>query len=349
MSAAAVLRCVLAGALLATAAAADEPENVLPVSKGVYRLPFEDGVEAFVGGSHVTHSPHNRLDISSLDNADFTNNVVAAGDGWIEYVQDSNTVTCPTAGCDGYSGPSGLSNCCLRGTQGCDTCSAGLPGCQITCFNNYVFLRHLNGEWTKYSHFQTGSVVANGWSVGDWIDAGQVLGLEGDVGFAGGVHVHFEVGVPDAIAATPPGPGDPSYDPLGINPANCQVCGFPNGSDDDSVMLPGSNAIRQNRIPRFCDENQFPLVTGQIYTAGPCDGQCMHGQGSFLGIVQDDQVYYRQASDTLTTLESIPFGVQAGAGASVRAGTRVTLGPGFTAETGSYFSAAIGACDRPGF
>ena len=40
------------------------------------------------------------------------------------------------------------------------------------------------------------SVTANGWVVGDPIQAGEQIGLEADIGRAGGPHLHFEVGRP---------------------------------------------------------------------------------------------------------------------------------------------------------
>lgn len=60
--------------------------------------------------------------------------------------------------------------------------------------NNYVWISHPGGEWTKYTHFVQNSVVV---SVGDVVSPGDELGVEGDVGQASGVHLHFEVAVPD--------------------------------------------------------------------------------------------------------------------------------------------------------
>jgi len=82
-----------------------------------------------------------------------------------------------------------------------------------------VWIEHANGEWTKYTHFETDSVTDLGWAIGDHIDAGDPLGFEGDVGHATGEHLHFEVAVPD----------DPSN----------RVTG-------------GGFVIGQNRIPLIC-------------------------------------------------------------------------------------------------
>lgn len=61
-----------------------------------------------------------------------------------------------------------------------------------TSVNNAVWIEHPNGEWTKYSHMRTGTVPP-GVLVGATIDAGDELGIEGDVGYATGEHLHFHV------------------------------------------------------------------------------------------------------------------------------------------------------------
>jgi murein DD-endopeptidase MepM/ murein hydrolase activator NlpD len=102
---------------------------------------------------------------------------------------------------------------------------------------NYVWIQHSNGEWTKYTHFETDSVTDKGWHVGDHVLAGSHLGFEGDVGKASGEHLHFEVAVPD----------DPA------NPIDS--AGF---------------IIGQNRIPLICDIPGNILIDGEIYTADHC-------------------------------------------------------------------------------
>lgn len=94
--------------------------------------------------------------------------------------------------------------------------------------NNYVWIAHPNGEWTKYSHFRTGTVTTDqGWAAGDLVQVGQVLGEEGDVGRAGGTHLHFEV--------AQLGPYD-SYDTDG----NGIVVN--EDADGDGVLDPGEDA-----------------------------------------------------------------------------------------------------------
>lgn len=314
-------------ALFAFPALADHgaPEIILPVSEGVYRLPFANGTSVGVSNDHIDHDPHNRIDMSRSGATLGT--IVAAGDGWIEYAQDAFDVTCPsaTAGnptpCDDYSGPAGT--CCVRNSPGC------------TCRNNYVWIRHGNGEWSKYTHLQQGS-IPGGLVPGTFVTAGTLLGAEGDVGFASGPHLHFEVGVPDTVDFSLP-PTDPAYDPLGIVPATCNVCGLPAATGDLAL-----NANRQNRIPSFCSIGF--LASGNTYTAEACDGLCANDDFVGNATIGLGEIFYRQATNTVTLNN---FVVQTSGGAGVKSGGRVTLAPGFRAIGGSYFVAAIGACDAP--
>ena len=54
-------------------------------------------------------------------------------------------------------------------------------------YGNIVIIRHENGLETFYAHLS--QLIAN---VGDWVDAGQVIGLGGSTGRSTGPHLHFE-------------------------------------------------------------------------------------------------------------------------------------------------------------
>ena len=186
---------------------------VAPFSDGVYRLPYEDGVDVFILNDHLTHPlAPDRVDFngSPADGTDY--NIVAAATGVIEAIEDSETINC--------------------------TDSADVAPLKCSDFNNYVWISHPNGEWTKYSHFQTGSVVALGHQVGDPITVGTVLGLEGDIGAAFTVHVHFEVGIP-----------------TDLNDPFAESSGFIKGV---------------NRVPVFCDVPGNVVVDGDTRTADDC-------------------------------------------------------------------------------
>ena len=55
-------------------------------------------------------------------------------------------------------------------------------------YGNVVVVRHENGLETVYGHLSERKV-----SVGDWVNAGQVLGLGGSTGRSTGPHLHFEM------------------------------------------------------------------------------------------------------------------------------------------------------------
>lgn len=54
-------------------------------------------------------------------------------------------------------------------------------------YGNLVIIRHENGLETYYAHLSERKV-----SAGDWVDAGQVIGLGGSTGRSSGAHLHFE-------------------------------------------------------------------------------------------------------------------------------------------------------------
>ena len=171
----------------------------------LYRLPYANGTDVRVTRDHMSHAPANRLDLKGINGA-APYAVVAAATGIVEVISDSNTQNC----------------------------------CGGSCANNYVWLSHIGGEWTKYSHLDTDSITVDaGLSEGDIVLAGQFLGWESDVGRACGTHLHFEVAVPD----------DPN------NPLTGGNGGFIQGI---------------NRIPRFCNVPGQIVAEDEEHTASPC-------------------------------------------------------------------------------
>lgn len=55
-------------------------------------------------------------------------------------------------------------------------------------YGHLIILRHENGLETFYAHLSKRHV-----EVGDWVDAGEVIGLGGNTGRSTGAHLHFEV------------------------------------------------------------------------------------------------------------------------------------------------------------
>ena len=92
-------------------------------SKGVYRIPFANDTSVKITGDAKTHKPAGRIDM--VGNGGSTYKIVAAADGVVRYVVDNFSKQIDS--------------------------SSGQP-----CTNNYVWIEHATGEWTKYSHMQKG-------------------------------------------------------------------------------------------------------------------------------------------------------------------------------------------------
>jgi len=343
----------------------------LPVSKGVYRLPFADGTDITFVNDHTNHpAALNRIDIAGQGSTAYT--VVAAAAGWIRVISENNDTKCPDAcgpnndcngdgvttaqenqqaqqiACGSYAGPSTF--CCEKDFEanggicpGSGTCQPVPNNCATNVPNNFVWIEHSNGEWTKYTHMRRGSVGQGmdnngnpgaGRFVGEYVGAGTPLGIESDVGLASGPHVHFEVAAPDYVEN---GTAADFF---------CQGFLVNDGVSDDVDGDGTDDVNRQNRIPVFC---QVGFATaGGTATAGPCNDVCDDAQSDLSGVtIASGSIFYDQDPYTISHPNG-DFVVRANSGASVRAVNRVTLSPGFHAEPGSCFSASIGLCDSPG-
>ncbi len=195
-------------------------QSPLKKSNGLYRIPYGNGTMVNVGNDHKTHNPRGRIDMNGPGGS---NSIVAAADGTIRYIVDNHSA---------------------RVNSG-----SGAP-----CTNNYVWIEHPNGEWTKYSHMQMDSTTVKAkLSVGDTVKAGTYLGDEGEVGCASGPHLHFEVGVPRAT------------DPIEV------TGGFLKDNADSD----------RNRIPRICSIPDQTMVAGANYEARNVPGNVYPGSPEF--------------------------------------------------------------------
>jgi len=212
-----VLLAGIAACLAAPAAFA------LDASMGVYRIPYADGTALKVGADHLDHSPPGRIDMNGTGGG--TYRVVAAADGIVRHVVD------------GFD-------------QRLDC--KGKPAADKK--NNYVWIEHANGEWTKYTHMRKDSSSKKAkLKVGQFVRAGTYLGDEGEVGCASGPHLHFEVGVPRATD--------------GI----AKIGGFLNDNADS----------RRNRIPRICGIEDGRFVSGRSYKARSVPGLVQAGSKEY--------------------------------------------------------------------
>ncbi|MEM7351013.1 MAG: M23 family metallopeptidase [Acidobacteriota bacterium] len=221
--------------------------------------------------------------------------------------------------CASYTGPS---MCCMRGVESLLPCAATGAPATATCTagadgdgpNNYIWIEHENGEWTKYSHGPFNGAQV---SVGDTVGAGEVIQTQGDVGFATGPHLHFHVAALDSVN-------------------DIGATGF--AVDDDGVA--GINW--RHRVPIFC---QLGLLEDEeVVTAIACDDLCTSVNRVVNDVFNNSSAQLIQVSNQLTTAATIA----PGSGFSARAGQRIVMQPGFHADGGSFFAATIGGCDRPG-
>lgn len=73
-----------------------------------------------------------------------------------------------------------------------DFYGSGLDAEKYSARANYVRLLHVDGSMSLYAHMEHTSVRVHS---GQQVEAGQILGLAGDTGFATGPHLHFAVQV----------------------------------------------------------------------------------------------------------------------------------------------------------
>lgn len=129
-----------------------------------YELPFQKGKSFNIyQGYNGTFSHHNEYSL------DFTmpegTEIVAAREGLVIDVLQSNNKNCPTKDC--------------------------------APFGNYVTILHSDGTLAQYFHLkQNGAKV----TIGDNVKNGQLIALSGNTGWSNGPHLHFVAYIPSATA-----------------------------------------------------------------------------------------------------------------------------------------------------
>lgn len=244
------------GSSLASSSSALAESNV---SDGIYQVPYEVGTKVKITNDHLSHNPSMRIDMIGIEGKR-PYRVVAAADGKIRFIVDKFSKRQD-------SGP---------------------------CNNNYVWIEHANGEWTKYSHLQKNSVTkAAGLSVGTFVKAGTFLGYQGNVGCASGPHLHFEVGVPNV--------SDPIISQGGYLKDNAnskrnripKICGIPNGQFADgqtyvATKLPrvslGAKEVARHGVPAQMYQCVFDRITQAGYQLTWIDGFNINGKVYFNAV-----------------------------------------------------------------
>ncbi|WP_202845459.1 peptidoglycan DD-metalloendopeptidase family protein [Luteimonas saliphila] len=194
---------------------------IAPMEKtaGIYRIPYADGTRVRIGRDHNTHTPKGRYDMNGQGGG--TYRIVAAADGYVTHIEDR------------YSARLDCKD---------------LPDSEKK--NNYVWIRGDNDESIKYSHARQGSSTGKAkLKVGQFVTAGTYLGDEGDVGCAGGPHLHVEAAV---LRAT---------DPI------TEVGGF----------VRDNAGSKRNRVMRVCGAPGGVFAAGQTLTARKVPGAIKPG------------------------------------------------------------------------
>jgi len=264
----------------------------LPLSHGFYRIPYGDGLAIRVSRDHITHTPPVKEDWVSVGFGPLPTQmpIVAAADGRIRSIVDNNGACCDTTNCD---------NC-----------------------NNSVWIEHANGEWTKYSHFQIGSVLAQGWQPDDCIQQGELIGYEGDVGFTSGSGSQNR------------------------NQTQCPTASTVNATKKCSIHLHWEvRATATNsdlRVPILCNVPGDIAYAGDTITGAPCDPMsCAAALVIPSQVIGDGEIHVTSAGQSISSSAQYLLSTSA----AYFAGNRVTLTPGFAAYSGTYFHAMIKPCE----
>ena len=147
-------------------------------AQGEYRMPYENGTVVEVVNDHVTHSSPKAYmyDIKAQNPTPAA--IVAAAPGWVRFIDDSHEE--PTNDNNYVWIEHPYPFCPV------DASRANWPGkpanYDATCI---PCDRDFCNEWTTYAHMTKNSVrVDAGLSEGDWVEAGDFLGYEDEVGWA---------------------------------------------------------------------------------------------------------------------------------------------------------------------
>ena len=165
----------LVGALAMVAAGCHTSHGTTWPAFGTYRMPYSSGIEVKVSRDFETHNPIGRYDLKAKPNEFLGYGpfpVVAAADGWIRFIEDQNSGSDPTD--DNFVWIEHPYPFCQPPAVTWPGKPADYDDTCIQCLGDFC------NEWTKYAHVAKDSVTVHaGRSVGDFVSAGTLLGLEG--------------------------------------------------------------------------------------------------------------------------------------------------------------------------
>ena len=262
------------------------------LSRNIYRIPYASGTSVRISNDHYSHDPQGRYDMvgqgGGVSCTPFGYSIVAAAAGVIRRIQDSYDI----------HGPDCSSNC--------------------ENWNNYVWIEHANGEWSKYSHMMKNSTSSvAGLSVGDTVCAGTFLGYECDIGQASGPHLHFEVRRPN-------------------NPANVVILTSGGFMNDAVHLIPVIHSVPRH----YFVDNDMWTASGSAYCPSSVIVPAV-STGNGVSLI------YFAGTSIITDNHSISY--QGGSNGLLQAGGSITIGPGFHAEAGSVVQVKINNCNTTPF
>ncbi len=257
------------------------------ISRNIYRVPYLTGTDVHITNDHFTHSPVGRYDMSGNGNGSSCSSnytIVAAAAGYVRRIVDNHDV------------------------HG--------PDCTTDCsdFNNYVWIEHANGEWTKYSHMKKNSTKGNaGLVVGEFVQSGQMLGYECEIGQASGPHLHFEIRHPN-------------------DPNNVQIS-----------TLGGFMSDADHRIPVICGQTKNYFEAGDDITSAACPACSITTSLTlFNANFGANKVYAKLVGGNIATSANVSF--SSTSSTLLQSSTSIVFSPGLIVNQGAYFSARIGGC-----
>ena len=273
-----------------------------PLSHGIYRLGYMSGTNVRCAQDHLSHNPILKLDLIGSPQFQGTDSIpneyqlAASASGRVEQVLDT------------------FCQCCT----GCSAC------------NNHVRIRHANGEWTKYTHFEQFSVAVDTTFGNDCVTTGQYLGEEGDVGATSGNASSFQrnqktCGQPNDCAS---------------NNWNANAKCFVHEHFEIRMTAPASGL----RIPLFCEVSGYVFRRGDSATAGTCATSCPTTATLPTVAFAGNLIQVVQASSQIIN-SSTPYEIGGTASVYFQSANRITLKPGFAARRYSYFHARIAPCN----
>ncbi len=285
------------------------------ISKNVYRIPYGNGEDTKMLQDYIDHGNTPAGNTGPMDMRDQDGSppfLVAAADGVVSALDDS------------------FNDC----------------GCSGLFCANFIEITHANGEISQYVHIAQNSATNAGMFCGKIVSAGEVIGVEGDVGFTCGSESAPRTGT--CVMSIP------------------QVCNqtgnacTTDADCDDGTCGDAGNCFRHLHWQVFRESpgefvNPFTCgipgniyVDDTIYTAAACDSStCVDVQNVPPGIFSGLGTFKVIQANDLITVDTFlfPFTVQDSASVVFHSGGKIKLLPGFAVQPSGHFRAEIGPCN----